>query len=136
MLVPVDGAGDVELVPGDGAGDEVVGTGLVVGDGLFVGDGLLVAAGVADGDVVGELAADAGTVGVATGIGSVAPAELGNNVITGSVAAALCFATAGEGAGAGEAVVWICGPGRPCGLTAALLAALSGKPAEPVGATR
>jgi hypothetical protein len=150
VLVPVDGAGDGVLSLGDGAGEEVAGFGLLDGDGLAVGDGLLVGegllvtdgllVGVADGDVVGALADDAGTVDVATGVGCVAlGAELGNSVMTGS-AAALCLATAGDGEGAGadvgEATARICGPRRPRGLTAAPFGAAPEKPAELVGTTR
>jgi hypothetical protein len=150
VLVPVDGAGDVVLSLGDGAGDEVAGPGLLDGAGLPVGEGLLVGAGllvadglvvgVADGDVVSELTGAAGTVDVATGVGSVAlAAELGNSVMTGS-AAAMCLATAGDGEGAGadvgEATARICGPRRLRGLTAALFGAAPGKPAELVGTTR
>jgi hypothetical protein len=148
VLVSVDAAGEAEPALGVGAGDEVAGAGLLVGDGLLVGVGLTVGVGllveagllVADGDVVGELTDDVDTVGVATGSGSVAAGEFGNSVMTGSAAAALCLAAAGEEAGAGEdpdeAVTWICGPSRPCGATAALFTVPPDEPAELVGARR
>ena len=136
------GAGSGDDVAGDGllAGDGLsVAEGLLAGDGLVVGAGLLGCDGAADGDVAGELTDDGCAVDAGTGIGSVAFAvELGNSVITGSAAAALCLA-AGDGAGAGAddagATARICGPSRARGLTAALVAA-PGRPAVLVGPTR
>jgi hypothetical protein len=142
--VPADGAGEDELSVEAGSGDEVAGDGLLAGDGLSVvagvlaadglpADGLLVGDGAAGSDVAGELTGDGCAVGAGAGTGGVAPAaEAGNSVITGSTAAALCLA-AGDAAGAGvddgEATVWICGPSRPRGLTAALVVAAPGKAA-------
>jgi hypothetical protein len=133
------GAGVAELPPGDGAGDEAAGGGLLAGAGLPVGDGLLVGEGATDGDGTGELTGDGGSVGVATGTGSVARAvEVGNRVMTGSAGAGLCLVADGAGAGveSGEAATRMPASGWLAGPTAALFATVAGKPTELVGPRR
>lgn len=102
---------------------------MLVGEELSVGDGA-----AADGDVADEPADDAGTVAAGTVTGGVLlAADAGKRAPTGSVAG-LFLATAGVGVGAGVAAgdgtAWICGPSRPDGLTASLIAAPPVKPAE------
>jgi hypothetical protein len=155
-VVTLWSAGDVgaaEPLSEDGTADDVVGSGLFAGEGLPVGDGLSVGDGLpvgdgllvgdelsvgdgaaAGGDVADEPADDRGTVAAGTVTGGVLlAADAGNRAPTGSVAG-LFLATAGVGVGAGVAAcdgtVWICGPSKPDGLTAALLASPPVKPAE------